>query len=306
MLIAFVHNSKAFLPEIAAYTNYFTRMGSRCEVTDGRRLHKLQPTVAWHFMGIDRQKKQEGIFTIHEYVSASTPPAARLKNAVKRMISVQPDHRVFQNEYVKNALGFNDGVAHSYRDMGIPAHWLEPPDERKEFDFIYTGELWQRGLDRVLHAFAYGAMKTHSLLIVSRDYQQVSDSLKDVKNIVFAGPVPHDEVRTLIAKSRFALNIMPDAAPFNRQTSTKLLEYCACRVPVITSDYEWVRKFARANGGNFFFLTKELANFSWENITRFNYSFPDLGKWTWEQQIQRSGIPALLAKKFPELKAADA
>lgn len=305
MLIAFVHSGKSFLPEIEAYTNYFTAMGIRCEVTHPRRLHKLKPAVAWHFMGIDRQRKEEGVFTIHEYVSASTPPAPKLKNNVKRMLSVQPDHRVFQNEYVKNSLNFKDDVPYSYRDMGIPAAWLEPLEEDKEFDFIYTGELWKRGLERVLHAFAYGAMKGHSLLIVSREYKQVSEGLKDVKNIIFKGPVPHEQVRTLIHKSSYALNIMPDTAPFNRQTSTKMLEYCACKVPVISSDYEWVRNFQEQNGGKFFFLTDGLANFTWENVMKFKYDFPDLSNMTWEQQIERSGIPAMLMQQFPELKAAN-
>lgn len=302
MLIAFVHNGKAFLPEIAAYTEYFTAMGMRCQVTHPRLLNKLQPNVAWHFMGMDRQKKTAGVFTIHEYVSASTPPVTKLKNRVKRAVNVKPDHRIFQNEFVRKAFDFKDGVPHSYRDMGIPASWLEPLEVEKEFDFIYTGELWQRGLDRILHAFAYGAMKNRTLLIVSRDYRQVSEGLKDSKNIIFAGPVPHEEVRTLICKSRFALNIMRDAEPFNRQTSTKLLEYCACKVPVISSDYEWARNFQQQNGGRFFFIRD---NFTWDNITSFNYHFPDLSGWTWEQQIERSGIPALLTHKFPELKAVN-
>jgi Glycosyl transferases group 1 len=305
MLIAFVHESKSFLPEILAYTKFFTARGIECRVTNSRGLQKLNPTVAWHFMGIDRQKKTEGVFTIHEYLSASTPPAATLKNKTKRVLSTKPDHRVFLNEFVRTAFGFNDGVPYSYREMGVPAEWLlQPLNAPKEYDFIYIGELLQRGLDPVLKAFANGSMKEHTLLVLSGNYGKAQEEYASARNIFFEGPVPHDMVRTFIGKARFALNIMPDASPFNQQTSTKLLEYCACKAPVITTDYFWVRTFQQQYGGNFFYLEKDLSNFNWETIAAFNYEFPDLSAWTWEQQIERSGLPALLAQKFPELRAA--
>ena len=94
---------------------------------------------------------------------------------------------------------------------------------------------------------------------------------------------------------------MVDKEPFNEQTSTKLLEYAALKMPIITTDYKWIRNFQKENGGNFFYLEKDLSNFIWKNISQFNYSFPDLKEWTWEKQIRKSGVLEFLQTKFRNL-----
>jgi len=266
MRIAFVHNSKAFLPEVAAYTRYFSKLGFECVVVNPEELLKAKPDVAWHFMGMDRQA-QRGVFTIHEYTSASVPPFIDLKNKLKKILNVQPDHRLFLNEYVRDSFGFNDGVPYGFRDMGVYEEWLHDAPAVKEYDLIYVGKVRQ-GLDDLLEK-----LKERSVLVVSDK--------------------THDEVQQLIRKSRFGINFMPDIEPFNQQTSTKFLEYCACKVPVITSDYEWVRQFQKKHGGKYFYLKD---GFTWDEITNFQYEFPDLSEWTWEKQIERSGILQVLQK----------
>ena len=47
------------------------------------------------------------------------------------------------------------------------------------------------------------------------------------------------------------LNLVPDQLPYTRQTSTKLLEYCAAELPVVSTDYTWVREFERQHGARF-------------------------------------------------------
>src|SRR5215207_1765881 len=135
MLLAFVHNGKAFLPELTAYTRHFTSMGIRCEVTSPEQLGKLNPDVAWHFMGIDRQRSNAG-FTIHEYTSASVPPAASLKNIYKRVFNKKPDYRLFLNDFVRTAISFKDDIPFGYRDMGVPEAWLHSsPEKTAAYDF---------------------------------------------------------------------------------------------------------------------------------------------------------------------------
>ena len=124
MLIAFVHNGKAFLPEIKAYTEFFTSKGIECQVVDQSGLAQIKHDVAWHFMGIDLHKKQEGVFAIHEYTSASMPPAAGFKDFYKRFFSAKPDFRLFLNEYVRRLFAFDDEVPFGFRDMGVPETWL--------------------------------------------------------------------------------------------------------------------------------------------------------------------------------------
>ena len=64
-------------------------------------------------------------------------------------------------------------------------------------------------------------------------------------NIHFAGPVLHEDVPKYISKAKFAINFMVDEEPFNQQTSTKMIEYAALKIPVVTTDYAWARNFQK-------------------------------------------------------------
>ncbi|HEY0678108.1 MAG TPA: hypothetical protein VGD17_07470 [Chitinophagaceae bacterium] len=302
MLIAFVHNNKSFLPETTAYTRFFTTKGIACEAVWPEQLHQLKPDVAWHFMGTDHSRSGSA-FKIHEYTSASIPPAAALKNLYKRFFNAKPDHRLFLNEYVRNAFSFHDGVPFGYRDMGVNESWLELSNKniRKEYDFVYAGEIKHRNINKLLDVFATGNLRDRSILVVSKEYGEEKKAYSTASNIFFEGPVAHDAMPFTISSARFAINFMPDKIPFNNQTSTKLLEYAACRIPVITSDYNWVRNFKEQFGGKYFFISNDMSNLTWENITSFEYAFPDLRQWTWEHQITRSGIMDVLATRFPEI-----
>ncbi len=66
-------------------------------------------------------------------------------------------------------------------------------------------------------------------------------------HITVTGKVPHHEVPAHLRRARCALNLVPDQIPYSEQTSTKLLEYCAIGLPVISTDYRWVRNFAASN-----------------------------------------------------------
>lgn len=300
MTIAFVHNGKAFLPEIAAYTEFFTARGIECKETDPEGLQWLQHDVAWHFMGTDLQKKQEGVFTIHEYTSASMPPAAGAKDIYKRFFNKKPDYRLFLNEYVRAVFSFEDDVPFGFRDMGLPASWLHttPGNIDKEFDFIYVGEIRNREIHYLLDVFSQGALHGRSILIISRNYESIRRKYQAFDNIIFKGPLAHEQIRSYINKASFAINYMPDEEPFNRQTSTKLLEYAACGIPIITSDYHWMRNFEFQYGGRYFYLENDLSNFTWDAVQTFAYSFPDLSDWTWEKQIRNSGVLVLLEQQF--------
>lgn len=301
MHITFVHDSHSFLPEISAYRDFFSSRGVTCAEARPARLHTVQTDVLWHFMGADRLRRIPGRIVIHEYTSASVPPLAACKNLYKKLFNARPDYRLFLNGYVRDALGFRDEVPHGLRDMGIPASWLRQalPPKEKQYDFVYAGEWKRRGIERLLDLFSQGSLRAHSLLIVSKDYEPLTARYAPASNITFTGPVPHNDVRTLIGQARYAINFMPDKPPFNRQTSTKLLEYASCQTPVITSDYEWVRGFQQQYGGRFFYLAKDLSNLSWAAVQQFDYGFPDLSAWTWEQQLLRSGVVDFLSRRFP-------
>ncbi|MEO6314300.1 MAG: hypothetical protein ABIU63_13815 [Chitinophagaceae bacterium] len=302
MLIAFVHSGRSFMPEVSAYIKYFSARNIACVVTTPGKLKNINCDVEWFFLGMDHSKPKKAVVRIHEYTSLSTPPAARLKDYIKHKINTTPDFRIFLNKFVAERMGFNDGVPFGFRDMGIPQNLLVTPFplRKKTVDFIYIGDVGaQRQMDALLGQFTKDAWKDKSILIISQHYSKLAQRFKNYRNIVFKGPLSHDAVMDELQTARYALNYIPDIAPFNRQTSTKLLEYAAGKIPIISTSYQWITEFRAANGGDYFFLEPSFGNFNWEAVSNFNYSFPDLSNWTWDQQIERSGVLQFLQTRFP-------
>lgn len=306
MIIAFVHSNKAFLPEIDAYSRFFSAYEVQCEVVNRNDLGLVHRNVEWWMMGSDLTKPREGIIKIHEYCSSSIPPWRVWKNQWKSFFNAQPDFRLFLNEYVRKAFNFHDRIPFGYRDMGIPGHWLTGPAEgEKEYDFIYTGDLSPiRQPEKLLNCFSTGALKGRSLLVVSNNYHHLQTAYQHYRNIVFMGPLPYAGMEDYIQKARFGINYMIDMEPFNRQTSTKLLEYAALGLAVVTTRYAWMDGFKQQYGGDYFFLEPDLSNFTWENVNNFPYRKPDLSQWTWDKQIRGSGVLEFLKLKFPEFTGA--
>ena len=304
MIIAIVHENKAFLPEAGIYCSFFEKYNIECVVVNKDELGLVHRHVEWRFMGSDLSKPKEGILKIHEFCSASTPPWNGLKNWSKSFFNTQPDFRLFLNEYVKKAFSFHDRIPFGYRDMGVPKEWLSAtaPATEKEFDFIYIGDCSPfREPEKMLNCFSAGPLKERSLLVVGNNYQSLKSIYGPYRNITFIDPVPYTEIPGYIHKARFGLNFIADKEPINRQTSTKLLDYAACNIPVVSTDYNWIRNFQQQYGGKYFFLQPGLDNFTWENVTGFDYAAPDLSNWTWEKQIRGSGVLEFLQLKFPEL-----
>lgn len=303
MTIAFIHNHKAFLPGLYAYRQFFSRYGIQCEVVTPDQLSQIHRNVEWFFLGTDISSPHEGIYKIHEYPSSSLPPFRKWKDWIKSFINTQPDFRLFQNEFVKDCLNFHDAIPYGFRELGIPNEWLgKQPDRPKDFDFIYIGDISaNRNIQQVLSVFK-DRLRDRSLLILSHRYENLQKEYEAYPNIQFKGPVQKEQVRDYLLRSRYALNYIPDIIPFNRQTSTKLLEYAACGVPIISTRYQWVEDFQTSFGGQFFYVKEDLSDLSWEALQSFGFQFPDLSSWTWEEQIRNSGVLEFLQSIFPELQ----
>lgn len=301
MLIAFIHNGKTFLPVLEAYFNFFSKYNIQVTDCTLKELQKVKADVEWHFMGVDTRNKTTAI-KVHDYMSASTPPFAALKNKLKFQLNAKPDFRLFLNQYVHSCFPFDDRVPFGYRDMGVfndsSQVEIEPP---KKFDFIYVGEIRSRQLHNLIECFIK-RFSDRRILFLSKDYEKIQRSLLQNSNIQFAGPVPLREVPKYLLSSKFAINYIPDREPFNQQTSTKFLEYAACKVPIISTRYEWIERFQQLYGGTYFYLNDDLSNLTWEAVNSFVYTFPDLTDWSWESQIRKSGILNFFSSKFPDLK----
>jgi glycosyltransferase involved in cell wall biosynthesis len=292
MKIVFIHNHRAFLPELAAYQSFFKiRNITSCLAKYGEE-ETSGADVYWYMMGFFPKSFHKKKLIIHEYASASVPPYRKLKDYLKRRLTPRPHFRLYLNEYVREQLNIHDEVPFSYRDMGINEAFFQYREKMaKEYDFIYVGNLsTERKLARLLQVFDQGPLKMNSILMLGNDKDNLAKTFRHCPNIHFNASVPWEEVPVHLARAKYAINYIPDEEPFNAQTSTKFLEYAAMKIPVISTHYYWISEFKERYGGNYFLLKKDLTNMTWDRITRFSFEFPDLQSWRWEERILASGI----------------
>jgi glycosyltransferase involved in cell wall biosynthesis len=303
MTIAFIHPHKAFLPEIIAYTEFFAAYKINTWVIRPDELYDTHCDVEWHFMGQHRQRNKH-VITIHEYASASVPPFSAIKDTIKKYINTTPDYRIFNNDYVLKQFRPTDAIPFGIRNYGIPSgSEFLLPNLQKKYDFVYVGTVdKERRPEMLLNCFSAGPLKNRTLLVLSRNYTHLSAKYANAHNISFHGPIAYKDIYTHIQQARYGINYMPDIVPYNQQTSAKFIDYAACRMPIVTTDYAWVRDFQNKYGGRYFYLQSNLENFTWDQVVNFEYALPDLTSWTWDRQIRSSGVLEFLEANFPEIK----
>ncbi|AEG93935.1 glycosyltransferase [Ramlibacter tataouinensis] len=257
MKVHFVRLAQAYLPELDAYDSFLRALGHQACLHTHVGTIPADAQVVWWMCGrvpAAISHSAPGAFHVHEYSSASVPPFAWLKDRVKRYLQPRPDYRIFQNEWVRRRFDFRDGRPSELRDMGVAPAFLEMPPHgvTPDHDFVYLGEMRRlRGFLRVFDALELAGLR---VLLVGQLPDDLAQRLGPTALRTVTGRVPHAQVPSLLRRARVGLNLVPDRAPFNLQTSTKLLEYCACGLHVLSTDYPWVRDFARQRGGDFSYL----------------------------------------------------
>ncbi len=258
MLIDFVHPGDAYLPELQAYEAFLRAAGHASRIHRSADAVPGDASIVWWMCGLVPHAAAQRLgnaFHVHEYASASVPPWAWAKDRLKHWRQPRPHYRLFQNEWVRRRMGFRDGVPFEYRDMGIAASFLEasgaappPPDH----EFVYLGEM--RRLQHFLPLFDALGRTGRRVLLIGELPAPMAASLQQRARVTLTGRVPHGQVPGLLRRARVGLNLVPHQAPFTWQTSTKLLEYCAAGLQVLSTDYHWVREFARCHRARFAYL----------------------------------------------------
>jgi len=239
--VHFVHGARSYLPELASYQAHIERLGHAVQMHTPAHTVPDDARAVWWICGrvpSDQARRLKGAVQVHEYASASVAPLAWLKDRVKQWQHPVPDFRVFQSEWVRLRMGFGDNapgaVPYALRDMGVPdafltAQALQPP----EFDLVYLGEM-SRLLHFVplLHTLRQARL---SLLLVGDVPSALQARLATLGHIQSTGRVPQDQVPAQLLRARAGLNLMPDVLPLSEQTSTKMLEYLALGLPVISN-----------------------------------------------------------------------
>jgi len=289
MPIHFIRNGPSYLPEIDAYCAYIQSRDHQTMVHDSSVSVPTSASVVWWFCGrvpLREAHRLRGAFQIHEYASASIPPYALAKDQVKHWTQPRPDYRIYQNGWVRERMGFGDGVPHALRDMGVAEHFFDAPSHTSvpEFDLVYLGEM-----SRLL-AFIPVLQAIHaagrSLLLVGEVPAELQAQLPP--NVTCTGRVDHVQVPRHLRRARFGLNLVPNATPFQQQTSTKVLEYCAVGLRVVSNVYPWVRYFMAQHKANFYLLNDDapsLATSFGEALDAYPYEIPDVLALAWPQVL---------------------
>ena len=300
--ILFMRSENAFLPEVDAYIDYFNKT-KEFNAYDSSKIkdYKLEDfNVIWEFKGFGGVKKNKNQILIHEYASLSTGKFPTLKNFIKSKFNPKPDLRIFLNENVKEGFSFNDSVNFCYRDMGIDEQFTSQDEIEKEFDFVYVGSI---GKEREMHKFlkAFTEKDNGTLCLVGNVEDKIYSEYKEHKNLIFTGKVPYSEVPKIAAKAEYGINFMPDKYPFNIQTSTKLLEYLALGLKVVTTDYKWVKQFEESHNCSFYKLDYNNLSFDKKSIKKHQF---DSGfradEYLWHRVIDRSRIAKSIVEKYKE------
>ncbi len=293
--ILMISSGKAILPEINAYKKYITGY----QIVDSRELDIIDFNdfdLIWKFMGVDFTRKKD-LPVIHEYASLSTGKFPELKNKIKRVFNIKPKVRIFLNKNVKNEFSFNDKIPYIYRDMGIDECFFIK-NEKKNYDFVYVGSMSNdRGIVNILEKFAKG-MKTSSLLMIGEPEKELYEMYKNFSNIIFTGKLKYQDVPQIASQAEYAINYIPDRYPYNLQTSTKLLEYVAMNLKVITTDYFWVNDFEKERKMNFYRISNDLKELDKKEIIKFSFINNDIFDLEWKQVIERSNIKHFLGQVF--------
>lgn len=293
--ILLLSSGKAYLPEIEAYKKYLGN--EEYQFIDSRELDVInfkEFDLIWKFMGTDFLKNTN-VPVIHEYASLSTGRFAKAKNCIKKAFNIRPELRIFLNKNVKEEFNFNDGVPYVYRDMGVDDCFFIKNDN-KNYDFVYVGEMSvERGITKILEKFAKD-LNTQSLLMVGEPEKLIYEKYKNFKNIIFTGRVRYKEVPQIASQAEYAINYIPDKYPYNLQTSTKLLEYVAMNLKIVTTNYKWVNEFEKEKGTQFYKISQDIRELMPQNLKKFNFNITDISNMTWVKVLEETNLKANINK----------
>lgn len=244
--VHFVHTGPAYMPELAAYEAHLAALGHHCVRHSDPATVPLDADVVWWICGrvsAHHSHRLRRSLHVHEYASASVGRAPALKDHLKRWQHPRPDHRIFLNEWVRHRLGFDDGVPCSLRDMGVPPAFLKATGTQPvDHDLVYLGEMGRlRAFLPVLQAISQAGLR---LLLIGQLPDDLQGFVQLTQGITCTGRVDQPAVPAQLLRARAGLNLMPDRPPLSQQTSTKVLEYLAVGLPVLSNDYAWARGVA--------------------------------------------------------------
>lgn len=248
MRILLLHPGKSFLPELGAYQRFLSGRGHSVDIVEE---HVLTSTtgadVHYRLAGFLRQPISSAVPEIHEYASASVGRWPRAKNLVKSLASTRPAGRVFLNAVVQQQFRFADGVPFLHRDMGADeGFFAQRQVHHKPFDLVYAGSI--SGRPGLLACIAGLAEKGFRIALAGSANAEDQAVIAALPGVTYAGRLAPADVPAFVAQARCGLNYCPSAYPYTFQTSTKVIEYLACGLGVVSNAYDWMDRHSAQHG----------------------------------------------------------
>lgn len=276
--IAIETTDRAYLPEAYAYRDYFRYLGYYCQLVkkDSDDLLNYDCVVLFH--GFHPFWKKYPKFVIGEYHSLSTGKFSRFKDILKRVVNVRPDLYIFLNESVREKLWFSKNINYITRGMGYSRRDFEEYiSEEKIFDIVYCGSYRDGVLEEIAKMADLGL--SIALVGIKAPFEH--------KNLTSFGRLDPNEAKKVISQSKYGFNYTPDVFPLNAQDSTKVIEYCAAGLGVITNKYKWVNDFERERRAMFLDLN---AIKNCDDVSKFNFIIPDVSDLEWSIILKNTNI----------------
>lgn len=276
--IAIEVTDKAFLPESYAYRDYFIKNGFKCDFVKKGSSEILCYDAVILFHGFHPFWKKYPKFIISDYNSLSTGEFSRVKDYVKFLFNVRADLYIFLNEEVRQKFRFSNNINYITRSMGYDAENLSKQlVQPKCFDVVYCGSN-RPGLSAILIKLANIGL---SIALVG------PEDLPSHKNIVSFGRKTPEEAKKIMLQAKYGLNFTPDVFPLNIQDSTKVIEYCAANLGVITNQYKWVNNFEKSRKAKFLTLENICSRV---DVDSFDFITPDVSDLEWSELLKNTKI----------------
>jgi hypothetical protein len=285
--ILIIPTKTALLPEVDVYKRFFSARNIDVDVAGERNKNNVSQneySIIWQFMGIGLHSVNSDQILVHEYQSLSTPPFSRAKNQIKKVINRKPSIRIFQNRFIADTLKFKDNVSSFFRPMGIDTSFFPKKDvSLKKYDFVYSGAINSsrnvlENIDLISEIFPQ-----KKILLIGSNSNEVAKYVASHHNIYSVGKVQYSEVPRYLRQAEYGLNIVPNIFPYSTQMSTKLLEYCAVGLKIISFPTDDAMSLEKIYGGKFLYLDRQNRNSIAKGIAKYPFKTPDVSSFLWER-----------------------
>lgn len=299
----FVHEGKAAYPDVRACMDYFSDRFEVREATPEQALAMpdVGRAICWHMMGL-YPRRLPCALTIHDYRSLSVGRGRRVKDLVKRLVNARPDIRIFQNEAIRRALGFQINTSSLYLPMGVPSDFVASRTlvVPTSTDFIYIGSmLAERRCERMIDSFLKHFGETRQFELYGPPNPELEARYYGRDNIRFRGMIAQADLPHALKGARVGVNFFPNHYPHVLQTPTKLLEYGALGMRILCNEHPQSRLTAQQYG----------LSCRWGAIEDLFAEVPQALDWAdnlavdpvameWPAVIRASGIEQLLTQRL--------